>query len=475
MPTATVTAVTEHIAGSELAADLVVGTYPDEVLYPSATLYPSGFGSYPSGGEYPSTGLYPGAFPSEATQISVVDINDFWGGGYVTLVDQDDGTTVTVPYSVPSDSTGEIDLEGVIAATFSIGDMAYVTDSAGQQFPERWCGYLEPQAEEVGWARVPHTLYDRLAMGIRNDDNAEQITFAEDGTDLVVTDVLGKSPVQDLSSVLVTTDPSQSGERVDIDQDGIREIEADGTTVAVSLTQAEGLDLLVDTGLADHISRIVRWLTASGVTVAYVGAFDDGFQDGIALHSKASDATRKATADLYAQTASGFTAQIHVESTDSGGSANSKFYLSSPAAGQKNLLIDNAGSISSDFLFDNAWADWTPTLSGWSANPTNSVYRYKQIGKMVVASIRQATNGTSNATTKSITAPVAAATISNMIWAEVCSATDNGSALATSSGASIASGSSTINFSKDLSTTTGGWTASGGHKIQTCTLIYEAA
>jgi hypothetical protein len=120
------------------------------------------------------------------------------------------------------------------------------------------------------------------------------------------------------------------------------------------------------------------------------------------------------------------------------------------------------------------WQDYTPTLSGWSANPTNTVYRYFQVGKVVTLYIRQGIAGTSNATTKSIDLPVTAATKTNASWQATCWATDNGNPLATPSRAVIASAATTITFDKDGSAP-GAWTNTLGHRINTCTIIYEAA
>jgi hypothetical protein len=77
-----------------------------------------------------------------------------------------------------------------------------------------------------------------------------------------------------------------------------------------------------------------------------------------------------------------------------------------------NALVPNAA-------LGGAWSNWSPTLTGFSANPTNSVYRYIQYGKTVFIAINQGTNGTSNAATFTISLPVTAATITNMQWVSV--------------------------------------------------------
>lgn len=56
------------------------------------------------------------------------------------------------------------------------------------------------------------------------------------------------------------------------------------------------------------------------------------------------------------------------------------------------------------------WTAWTPGFTGFSANPTVSYARYMQIGKLLIVTYQDNVNGTSNATTFTITGlPVAAA------------------------------------------------------------------
>lgn len=120
------------------------------------------------------------------------------------------------------------------------------------------------------------------------------------------------------------------------------------------------------------------------------------------------------------------------------------------------------------------WQAFTPTLTGWSADPTATMYRYLQEGKKVTVQINQQTNGTSNATTKTLTLPVPAATLTNASWQSMCTATDNGAALTAPSIAAVSSGGTIVNFHKTPGVI-GGWTASGAHKIGACTLVYESA
>lgn len=118
----------------------------------------------------------------------------------------------------------------------------------------------------------------------------------------------------------------------------------------------------------------------------------------------------------------------------------------------------------------NEWTDWTPTLGGFSANPTSTSYRYRLDNGGCWVAVRQAVTGTSNATTFTISAPTVAATVTNGYWGAVCwQAYDNG-AIITDVAAIIPSGSSTITISRQSGAA---WTGSGG-KMCSFVLFYEA-
>ena len=120
-----------------------------------------------------------------------------------------------------------------------------------------------------------------------------------------------------------------------------------------------------------------------------------------------------------------------------------------------------------------AWDTWTPTITGFSANPTNSVYRYTQVGKTVTALIRQGANGTSNSTTFTVTLPVAASAATNTIAVLFGAGVNNSAGLASPCMVVINASAPTIaTMYTDAANT--GWAASGGKRI-TVTLVYEAA
>lgn len=120
-----------------------------------------------------------------------------------------------------------------------------------------------------------------------------------------------------------------------------------------------------------------------------------------------------------------------------------------------------------------AWSTWTPTLTGFSANPTNSVYYYKQVGKIVYLMIAQTTAGTSNATGFTISLPVTARTLTNAIWSATGTGTDNGTTLTQPCLGLIQSGGTVLNLYKDTSTNV--WTAAGNKRVAWLNIFYEAA
>lgn len=119
------------------------------------------------------------------------------------------------------------------------------------------------------------------------------------------------------------------------------------------------------------------------------------------------------------------------------------------------------------------WFTWTPTLTGFSSNPGSSVYRYRITGRTCTVNINQNSDGTSNATTLTISAPVAARTLTSAVWYVTCLGRDNSTSLATPAVGGIISAGTSFSFSKDSASAT--WTASGGKRISAFQLSYEFA
>lgn len=130
---------------------------------------------------------------------------------------------------------------------------------------------------------------------------------------------------------------------------------------------------------------------------------------------------------------------------------NSKFYLMNGRAG---------------------FATWSPTIVGFSANPTNTSYTYSIDGRWCTATVRQITPGTSNSGTFTISAPYTAMTLNNGAWTtRVPGCQDNGVYSYTAI-AYILQNTNSIVVNKDDSGTA--FTASGA-KHANFTLMYPIA
>jgi len=114
------------------------------------------------------------------------------------------------------------------------------------------------------------------------------------------------------------------------------------------------------------------------------------------------------------------------------------------------------------------WKAWTPTFTGFSTAPVVNAARYMQAGKMV--SVYWSTNnGTSNATTFTITLPIAAANTSRQFFS--CAvATDNGAANTSPAMLRTNINSTTADIFKNSASAA--WANIGGKKAQ-CSFTYE--
>jgi hypothetical protein len=121
----------------------------------------------------------------------------------------------------------------------------------------------------------------------------------------------------------------------------------------------------------------------------------------------------------------------------------------------------------------SGWYDWVPTHGGFSANPS-VVARYKIEAKTCTAVYYPHAAGTSNASSYSVTAPVAAKVITNMFWkVPLVNAFDNSAALTSGNPyCELQQGSST--FTLFASNSGGLWTSSGT-KRAAFTIVYEIA
>ncbi len=117
------------------------------------------------------------------------------------------------------------------------------------------------------------------------------------------------------------------------------------------------------------------------------------------------------------------------------------------------------------------WFNWSPTIVGFSSNPTNMIHRWKADGNQMTIAVRHSTAGTSNATTYTVSLPVNAAAIANHNWSGANGfATDNSANLTVATRWNIPQSSSTVAFFKDMAV--GTWTATGT-KAATAVCQYE--
>lgn len=147
-------------------------------------------------------------------------------------------------------------------------------------------------------------------------------------------------------------------------------------------------------------------------------------------------------------------------------------------------------SINSDYTITNAaisanyysyldgprdWPEWfnfSPGQIGFSAKPTNTVYRYSLHGKKMALQLRQTPAGTSNATSFVMGLPVMAATVTNMAWmSSSCIVDDNSIGLTTPGLMTVASAGAVLNVYKDQQLA--GFTAAGGKRLALGNIVYE--
>lgn len=123
-----------------------------------------------------------------------------------------------------------------------------------------------------------------------------------------------------------------------------------------------------------------------------------------------------------------------------------------------NAITLNAYSHASSPLNFPQWFNYAPTYTGFSSNPSvgSGVINFNIIGRMLTVNFFPGTGGTSNATTFTISLPVASAAIDYNLIAG--SPTDNNSVLTTAGKVNFLAGS-TASLYKDPAANA--WTASG--------------
>lgn len=115
------------------------------------------------------------------------------------------------------------------------------------------------------------------------------------------------------------------------------------------------------------------------------------------------------------------------------------------------------------------WFAYTPTITGFSADPTDLVSRFKLDGTTCTLVLGTATPGTSDATTLTYSLPIQSEILPNEVWVGPAFLVDNGAPV--TGVCKIPSGSSVANFYLDYAET--GFTGSGDKAVGALQMIYE--
>lgn len=147
------------------------------------------------------------------------------------------------------------------------------------------------------------------------------------------------------------------------------------------------------------------------------------------------------------------------------------FYIVAVGASQLGILGDAITSAAiTDFAISNDAValdfpelfDWTPTFTGFTAAPTGGIYQFRIDGKICTVFCRQPNTGTSSTAALTISAPVAAKTLTNAVWGSACPVVDAGAAVATFGRIQIVSAATA--FDAYTNAAAAGWTAGGVNK-----------
>jgi len=142
-----------------------------------------------------------------ATSLDLVSLEDFdWEGGQLEI-----GTEV-IAYTI-DEETEALTLATPLAAGYSAEEQVFVYPRS----IERLAYILADNQEEELEARVPHALFDRLPLGVR-EEGPEVVEAGQYDDELVVADVIGSPPVIDGSYIDPETLPPAIAEP---DTDGL--------------------------------------------------------------------------------------------------------------------------------------------------------------------------------------------------------------------------------------------------------------
>jgi len=195
---------------------------------------------------------------------------------------------------------------------------------------------------------------------------------------------------------------------------------------------------------------------------------------GVAGDTNVLDISSNNATSLFSVAQSGNINIISGSTLTIGGSLAISTAASAAATSDKAILISPNGNVamnsatigSAGTNLSSAWTSWTPTFGGFSADPTvTSVYA--QIGKIVHVNVNCSANGTSNATSFTISLPVAAKSGASGVAVGLCR--DNNALNICYVDTSAASATATLSYGVAY----GGWTSSG-NKCAFFSMTYEA-
>lgn len=147
------------------------------------------------GGPYAWSGTAGNSTTLAKGMLEVDDPTDFEEAGWVLVGDDDLHPDVELlEYSVIDEDTGVITGLTSLAQTYAVGERVEVYPTA----KARVAWVLVDEGDEALPAVVPHFLYDRIPVGVR-DDRGEIVELGWNDSVLIVSDVIGQEPANDPS------------------------------------------------------------------------------------------------------------------------------------------------------------------------------------------------------------------------------------------------------------------------------------
>jgi hypothetical protein len=143
-----------------------------------------------------------------ATTISLETVADFDdAGGTARIHDDTAGTTAIVTYDTLDDDLNTLHLTAGLAGSWTALTTAVdVNPAATDRIAAVVVDDAEAELDEVD-ARVPYSLFDRLPVGVRTNNEREAVELADAITSWEIADVIGSTPVVDGSYIDTTTLP----------------------------------------------------------------------------------------------------------------------------------------------------------------------------------------------------------------------------------------------------------------------------